>query len=145
MAKLLNSEFLHSPLAVTFEITGLNADGWRSFHLLLTSDPANSRVVASCTGQLSADDYERLGKGLQDLLAGKLNTLGFSPTEPSFLLRMSRLKSADFEFLWVVDQGVVERDYSTDTGIGILMTVQPREMQEFLVAFTDEGDTFSRR
>jgi hypothetical protein len=138
MAKILNSEFQHSPLAVSLDILSRDVHGWLGFRLLMTSDHAHTREVASCTGQLSSDDYRRLSEGLQRLNSGNLDSLSFSPTEPSFLLRINRLQNSELEFLWVVDQGAIEADYSTDTGIGILMTVQPKGSQDLLAELARE-------
>lgn len=145
MALLRNSEFLFSPLSVELIITNLREEGWRGFRLALTTDAQRQCVLASCSGELSSKDYDRLMAGLGSLADGRVQSFEFGPTEPSFLLRAKCLPNGEIECLWVVDQGAVEHRYSTDTGSGVLMTVMPEQVAAFVAQLTQETETAASR
>jgi hypothetical protein len=140
MADLSNTYFDASPLTVRFSVTSPPDDeGWRDFHLAFYADALREGVIASCTEQLSTDDVERLVARLRDIARGAAQTLVFAPTEPSFILRATRRTGADeeqepddVEMLWIIDQGAVESNNSTDTGIAIVMVVRPAQIEAFV-------------
>lgn len=140
MADLSNAYFDASPLTVRFNMTSPPDDeGWRAFHLAFYADALCEGVVASCTEQLATDDVERLAARLRAIARGDAQTLDFAPTEPSFILRATRRTGADdeqepddVEMLWIIDQGAVENNKSTDTGIAIVMVVRPAQIETFV-------------
>jgi len=140
MADLSNQYFDASPLTVRFSITSPPDDGgWRDFHLAFYADALREGVVASCTEQLATDDVERLAVGLRAIARGDAQALVFAPTEPSFILRATRRTGADeeqepddVEMLWIIDQGAVESNKSTDTGIAVVMVVRPAQIETFV-------------
>jgi hypothetical protein len=139
MAELQNKYFAESPLTARLAFTSSpDAEGWRGFLLTLYADTQQERVVSSCVGQLSDRDYEQLLSGLEGLAGGNTSILGYNPIESTFLLRGTKQDDGEIELLWVIDQGNAENDYSTDTGIGILMVVDSSQIEEFLTNLAQE-------
>lgn len=140
MATLKNIEFESSPLAVALELTEIDAEGWSRFRFSLTSDESMSRQVVSCEEQLSADDFQRLIEALRGLVSGRIEKLNFAPTEPSFYVRGERLHTDEIELIWFVDQGAIESEYSTETGVGIVMVTDVNPLDEFASALEREHE-----
>lgn len=120
---IINKYFASSPLAARIEIGDPGTEGERPFELALTSDKDKVVPVTACKGTLFSNDISYLCTGLDRLARGELDTFRFAPLEPSFLLRAHLESEGSVELLWVVDQGMAENDFSTDTGIGVLMIV----------------------
>ena len=126
MKKIIqNLYFEKSPLTVHLQIDPPRKEDARPFELSLTSDKEMVNKLVRCSGVLFDSDLEAFCKGLEKLADGGQSTMDYAPLEPTFLLRGQALPDGSVELLWVVDQGMAEASYSTDTGLGILMNVNP--------------------
>ena len=118
-----NLYFEKSPLSAHLKIDEERKKNVRHFELSLYSDRKASLLVAGCKGVFFDDDIESLCKCLEELTDGDKKLLSYAPMEPSFLLRGQIQADNSIELIWIVDQGIVDANYSTDTGVGLLMNI----------------------
>lgn len=118
-----NTNFDKSPLTVWMNIGERNAEkDLHTFTLSLTNDAAGSNMLAECKGVLFSDDMQLLQNFFKELNDQHKRLLQFTPTDPSFILR-GQNQGNEIELLWVIDQGMADANYSTDTGVGVLMNI----------------------
>jgi len=131
MATLRNDEFLASSLSVTLTLSPFDDEGWSAFELTLFDDAACEHAVVTGTGALSADDFARLAAALERVSGGTPVSVEFAPVDPIFLMRARTFGRGSIELIWMVDKGFVATGVSTDTGIALILTVQPEAVSAF--------------
>jgi len=134
--EIKNTYFEKSPLSVSIHIENSTQEGHRSFTLSLTKDESALNKLAACNGVLFDDDMKFLQHFFKELATEDDRLLQFAPMEPSFILR-GQNQGDEIELLWIIDQGMAEANYSTDTGVGLLMTISLETLSAITKALTD--------
>lgn len=125
-----NTYFDKSPLTVSMHIGDeIVEKDLHEFTLSLTNDAGASNVLAGCKGVLFSDDMQLLRNFFNELTDQHKRLLQFTPTDPSFILR-GQNQGNEVELLWVIDQGMADANYSTDTGVGLLMNISQETLAE---------------
>jgi hypothetical protein len=139
MATLRNDQFRDSPLSVQLTLRPAPDAGWFSFTLRLFDDTACEHPVVTCSGAFSGSDYARLSDALEQISNGTRAAIDFVPDDPTCMVRARVLGNGDIEFIWIVDKGFVDTGVSTDTGVAIVLTVQPGQVRAFAEELASES------
>ena len=121
-SSMRNGSFDQSPIAASLTV-GPQHDGAFPISLSLTTDRQMETAVAECSGTMFDSDLEDLCSGLERIAEPGGSSLSYSPMDPSFLLRAQVQPDGSVDLIWVVDQGMHEAQFSTDTGVGVLMNI----------------------
>jgi hypothetical protein len=139
MATLDNIAFEENPWRVSLEIGPQDHEGWRSCQFMLVYGAEHNQPLVSVSEGLYKDDLANLVNALRNLAQGTADRAEYEPLEPSFLLRGHRYSAEDIELAWFVDQGQLEANMSTESGVGVLMRADAAAVLQFAAALESEG------
>jgi hypothetical protein len=140
MAILDNISFEVNPWRVSVEVGPQDQEGWRACRFALVYGPEHDQLLVSVSEGLYKDDLANLVKSLRALGQATTDRIEYEPLEPSFLLRGRRWSADNIELAWFADQGHLEAQMATETGIGVLIRTDVEAILRFADALESEGN-----
>lgn len=122
---------IEAPMQILLEIGEPDAESWRNYRMALVINKDGDKLL-EFEHSFSGSCIERLNRGLNELLEGKINQFDFEPLEPAFCLKLSRLSSDEFEMLCIVDISYINKGAATETGIGMAIVIRADEVKSAL-------------
>lgn len=138
MAELRNRA-PQDPWSVRLTSAPADAEGWRAGRLTLRrgGDP---EPLVELDANLYGEELPGLAQALADVADGALTDLTWEPLEPSFLLRAHHWSPDEIELSWFADQGELTAKVSTDSGVGVMIRVDSRDLAAFAETLASEGN-----
>ncbi len=125
-------DFEQSSIGILLTIAGNTTDSQRAYTLALTSDQEQQQIITQCQGTFLEDDLDRLCTEIEQALKQEIDSIFYAPIDPAFVLRGEIFPDESAELVWLVDHGMLKSQYSTDTGIAVVMHVETTTLEQMV-------------